>query len=92
MNRRGFIAGLSALLVAPSIVRAGSIMPVSVAEKPFTAVIGAGQVGMIRSEWGSIAIDNATPPFILEERLSAMFTKAIGEMERAADRLRRALE
>jgi hypothetical protein len=30
MNRRGFITGLTGLLVAPAIVRASSLMPVSV--------------------------------------------------------------
>jgi hypothetical protein len=30
MNRRGFIAGLAGLLVAPAIVRAASLMPVNV--------------------------------------------------------------
>lgn len=30
MNRRSFIAGLTGLLVAPAIVRASSLMPVSV--------------------------------------------------------------
>lgn len=30
MNRRGFIAGLAGILAAPTIVRAASIMPVSV--------------------------------------------------------------
>jgi len=38
MNRRGFIAGLGALLVAPSIVRAGSIMPVSVPARKYIVV------------------------------------------------------
>lgn len=39
MNRRGFIAGLGALLVAPSIVRAGSIMPVSVSAKTYIVTV-----------------------------------------------------
>lgn len=35
MNRRGFVLGAGALLAAPSIVRAASLMPVSVMDDPF---------------------------------------------------------
>lgn len=35
MNRRGFVIGLSAIIAAPAIVRASSLMPVKLFE-PFT--------------------------------------------------------
>lgn len=38
MNRRGFLFGVGSLLAAPAIVRAGSLMPVSVAKPGFVDV------------------------------------------------------
>ena len=41
MNRRGFLAGVAGFLAAPAIVRASSLMPVSVVPEPlFTSHIG----------------------------------------------------
>lgn len=46
MNRRGFITGMAALIAAPSIVRASSLMPVKVL-MPANDVLIPGDV-----EWG----------------------------------------
>jgi hypothetical protein len=40
MNRRGFIGGLTGFLAAPAIVRAASLMPVSVAVRPWPSYAG----------------------------------------------------
>lgn len=66
IGRRGFLRGAGALLAAPAIVRAASLMPVSVAPVPIEAYWSVSHAGLL------------SPALIQREALAILENNLVG--------------